>query len=289
MFTDTFGQNWYKVGLHIHTTLSDGRKTPEEMAEIYKNAGYDAVAITDHWVYSPQSEINGLPIISGCEYNLGASDTIEGVMHIVGLGMQYEPKLTPECDPQTVIDSINNAGGLAVLAHPAWSLNTTEQIKNLKGFFATEIYNTVSNVNQSDRPYSGYFVDLMANLGIYFPLLATDDVHYYNGDDETKSFVYVKAESNQPKDILAALQKGDFYASQGPTLSVEKENRTVHVKCSPCEKIVCFSNASITGDHILRGKNLTGYSYNLRDFETWIRVEVTDEQGNVAYSNFLQF
>ena len=75
MFKDMNGDNRYKVGLHTHTTLSDGRVSPEEAAKIYKAAGYDALAITDHWKYYPEGELEGLLIISGCEYNMGASDT----------------------------------------------------------------------------------------------------------------------------------------------------------------------------------------------------------------------
>ena len=48
MYKDIFGKTRQKVGLHIHTTNSDGRATPEESAEIYKAHGYDAIAFTDH-------------------------------------------------------------------------------------------------------------------------------------------------------------------------------------------------------------------------------------------------
>ena len=41
MFTDEKGKKWYKVGLHVHTTISDGKVTPERMARIYKNAYCD--------------------------------------------------------------------------------------------------------------------------------------------------------------------------------------------------------------------------------------------------------
>ena len=49
---------------------------------------------------------------------------------------------------------------MAVLAHPAWSLNTVQQAEALQGVGATEIYNTVSDVHESSRPYSGDFVDI---------------------------------------------------------------------------------------------------------------------------------
>ena len=41
MEKDMFGVSRLKVNLHMHTTLSDGSKTPEEAAEIYKKAGYE--------------------------------------------------------------------------------------------------------------------------------------------------------------------------------------------------------------------------------------------------------
>ena len=43
MFQDMFGNPRLKVGLHIHTTISDGRKSPEKAARIYKAAGFDAI------------------------------------------------------------------------------------------------------------------------------------------------------------------------------------------------------------------------------------------------------
>ena len=34
MIIDKFGEKYYKLGLHLHTTLSDGGKTPEEVARV---------------------------------------------------------------------------------------------------------------------------------------------------------------------------------------------------------------------------------------------------------------
>ena len=38
----------YKANLHSHSTLSDGKLTPEELKKLYKDNGYDILAITDH-------------------------------------------------------------------------------------------------------------------------------------------------------------------------------------------------------------------------------------------------
>ena len=38
----------YKANLHSHTTLSDGKRSPEELVSEYKKRGYSVLAITDH-------------------------------------------------------------------------------------------------------------------------------------------------------------------------------------------------------------------------------------------------
>lgn len=287
MYTDKQGQKWYKVGLHIHTTESDGKATPEEAAEIYRAAGFDAIAITDHWKYHKEDTISGLKIISGCEYHLEKGDSISGVMHIVGVGMKKDPGVLREYTRQEVIDAIKESDGIAILAHPAWSLNTIEDAKSLSGFTATEIYNTVSDVGQSSRPYSGYFVDVLANAGTTYKLVATDDAHYYGGVDETKSYIMVNAKSDSTEEILSAIKNGNFYSSQGPKLYVTRQEGKIIVRCSKCMKIIFLSNAVWAPDKILRGEDLTYAEYTVKDFEQWVRVEVVDDKGNYAWSNII--
>lgn len=289
MQKDIFGNNRYKVGLHTHTSLSDGKCAPEEAARIYKAAGFDALAFTDHWVYGAETKIDGLTILSGCEYNLGESDTSDGVIHIVGVGMKKDPEIVREAATrQIVVDAIKAAGGVAIWAHPAWSLNSLRDTETVCGFDAVEIYNTVSNAGQSSRPYSGYFVDVLANNGIIYPLIATDDTHYYNGEDETKSYIMVKAESNSQADIISAILRKDFYATQGPQLHVKREGDSISVDCSSCVMINFLSNIAWAPDRITKGKNLTHGEYRIKSCEKWIRVEIVDEDGNYAWSNIIE-
>jgi len=289
MYTDMFGKVRYKIGLHIHTTLSDGHVSPEEAAGIYREAGFDAIAITDHWKYHAADTLSGLPILAGCEYNMGASDTSVDVMHIVGVGMDRAPELQKEtATRQDVIHAIRANGGMAILAHPAWSLNCPEHAEALTGFSAVEIYNTVSNVNQSSRPYSGYFVDLLSNRGTFYPLIATDDTHYYDGSDETKSWIMVHAESLQKEDLFSAIEHGDFYATQGPELHVRREGDLLIADCSPCIMINFLSNAAWGPDRITRGKDLTHAEYKIKAWDKWVRVEIHDADGRYAWSNIIR-
>jgi len=284
MIVDEQGNKFYKLGLHIHTTISDGRKTPEDVAAEYKADGYDAIALTDHWKFGNSRELAGLMILSGCEYNMGA-ETISGVMHILGIGMKYDPQIPNTSTRQQVIDKIKDAGGIAVLAHPDWSLNTVHDASQLSGFSATEIYNAVSEAHQSLRAYSDYFIDVCANAGIYFNLFATDDAHYYDGSDSRKGWIMVKADELSDEALIEAIEKGDYYASQGPNLLVRFEDGKVIVECSPCSVIGVLSNLAWAPDRVLRGEDLTRFEYTIKKNEKWIRVEVIDTDGKHAWSN----
>ena len=284
MVTDQWGNTWYKVGLHIHTTLSDGRKTPEEVIGRYRANGYDAIALTDHWKFGAGKEADGILILSGCEYNSRGHDAISGVMHIVGIGMTREPELTRESTRQEVVDEILTCGGLPVLAHPAWSMNTVADAQELPRMVLTEVYNGVSEAHQSMRAYSESFVDQCANAGIYYQLLATDDAHYYDGTDDNSGWVMVKAETCSAPALMEALRKGDFYASRGPELYVTRQGNRFVVDCSPCSYVAALSNLSWTGGRILRGEAVTHFEYECKETEKWLRIQCCDEQGNLAWS-----
>lgn len=285
MIRDANGGTYYKVALHIHTMRSDGRATPEEAVFLYRQNGYDAIAITDHWVFSNDGEIDGMPIISGCEYNTGKNDTATGVMHILALGMKQDPHLPRHATNREIAQAIVAAGGLAVLAHPAWSLNTPEELLAIPELGATEIYNSVSEAHESRRADSSYFVDLCANRGRYPLLLATDDAHFYDGTDTCRGFVMVRADACTADALLDALRRGNFFASQGPSLFVERRGDTLVIDCSPVSVISVQSSLSIAHGHTRRGEGLTHMEYDLRENERWVRVEIEDAEGRRAWSN----
>lgn len=309
MFTDRLGKNRLKIGLHTHTTLSDGHKTPEEAAAIYKAAGYDAIALTDHWVYGEAGELAGLRILSGCEYDVSgihgenrdtACAAVTEVYHIVGIGMSRKPDIPIEWrgNGQTgedvrdrargIVKAIRAAGGFAVLAHPAWSLNTPEQILSVGDVDATEIYNSVSDWGMSDRPYSGIIVDQIASYGMHLPLLATDDTHYYDGD-ECRGAVMVEVDAVSQLGLLGALRAERFYATRGPEVHLEQVSPdTVKLMCTPAVKIAFLSNAVWTAGRMVRGEGLTEAVYRIKSHETYLRAEVTDACGRVGYSQIIR-
>lgn len=290
MYTDLLGKKRMKLGLHIHTTESDGKKTPEEMAQIYLDAGYDAVAVTDHWRWRASGQIGDLRTISGCEYNIGGQDTAaEGVFHLIALGAGEEPIITDKTDPVHIIEAVNKAGGGVVLGHPAWSLNTVDHFKLVKGVIATEIYNTVSGLHASNRPDSSAIIDLAANQGVCYPLIATDDAHYYDGD-QCVSYIMLDVTDGKmtDADIIRKIAEGEFYATQGPEVHMTRcEDGTFEVRCSPASRISFYSQTAWTAQRNQWGENLTFAKYTPNEFEKWLRVEVTNAEGKQAWSNII--
>ena len=155
MYIDEHGARWFKGNLHTHTTDSDGRMSPDDCAGLYCGRGYDFLSLTDHWKIS-KTRIHecGILLLSGTEYDFG-KNVRDGIFHVVAVGYEKDPGVTREDTAQSCIDKIHAAGGVADLAHPAWSLNTVEQLMSLSGVDYTEIYNTTSGLPRNCRPYSG--------------------------------------------------------------------------------------------------------------------------------------
>ncbi len=286
MYTDIFGKTRVKLGVHQHTTRSDGALSPTEMAALYRQYGYDAVAVTDHWVYSYAENFDGIRSLGGCEYHVGYRDASEGVFHILCLLAEREPTLAREgATAQGIIDAIHAAGGLAVLAHPAWSLNVPDMVTKLKGLDGVEIFNTVSK--WTGRADASVLVDLYATAGLYLPIFAADDFHRMQGRHTIAptAFIMVEADSTEPAVLREAIRAGHFYASTGPEIHVRREENEIIVSCTPVSRVEFFTNNVITAGRVIEGEGMTHASYKICDYERFVRVAVTDAAGGTAWSH----
>ena len=280
-----------KGNLHTHTTRTDGRKTPGEAIALYAQHGYDFIALTDHYVYNPACECGGMTVISGVEYDTG-TNAKDGIWHIVALGMKDDPGLTREPskpDVRTIIRTIKEHGGTVDLAHPAWSMNRPDEMLSLAplGIDCTEIYNTVSGVPFNCRPYSGGIVDMLALGGWYPPCIAVDDTHFYEGE-ECRSYILADCEDRSQESILKSVREGRFIATQGPEFTVNADGGTVTVECTPCERIVFYTDTLYVGDRVTRGSGITKATYYIKPTDTFVRVELTDEQGRMGWSRAIK-
>ena len=161
----------YHYNFHMHTVASDGKLTPSELAQQALDIGLKGFAITDHHSVNgyrqaqaylnqakQQSSTNQLILWTGIEIT---SRLLEVDVHILGYAFNPEhPALQPylqssspcgqEAKAHQVIDSIHQAGGLAVLAHPHRYRRSAKQLISLAaqlGIDGVEAYYAYGNSN----------------------------------------------------------------------------------------------------------------------------------------------
>ena len=85
----------------------------------YERAGYDVLAITDHWHRSDAAVGSG-PRDPGAELNCLLPGDRDG--HVLALGIEADPgELTSGATSPGTADWIIGCGGVAYLAHPYWT------------------------------------------------------------------------------------------------------------------------------------------------------------------------
>ncbi len=278
---------FWKGNLHAHTTRSDGLKKPEEVCDTYRRAGYDFLALTDHRLVGNETRQDGsLLVLSGIEMDYQLPREL---IHIVGVGV--EPSLMIDyrygaIDPQPDIDRVRAAGGRAFLCHPAWSLNTPEVMRSMERLSGAEIYNTLSGVPwNADRADSSGILDVLFASGHLLPVTATDDAHFYTGE-QCVSYVMVQAEKCDWPSLRSAIDAGRFYATQGPRIErLSFDGQTVSVVCSPVSRITFYSDRSWVSGRTRVGDGMTESQYTVQSHESFVRVELCDAAGRRAWSS----
>ena len=276
-----------KANFHCHTTESDGRLDPESAAGFYESAGYDVLAITDHRTVTLLPSNDKLLLIPGIEIDY----VLPGqCVHILGIGMDASAggKWNRFGTPQEGIDLIRKLGGLAVLAHPAWSLNTPEFMRSLTGLSGVEIWNSVSTLPlNADRADSSSLLDVTwASGGELLPVYANDDSHPYK-DEAGVAATMVQAEKKTVPAVMEALRLGRFYATTGPQIyQIEnKNNQEIIVHCSPAESIIFYSDSPWAAGRTVIRSGMTECNYFIQKNDHFVRIEVRDAAGRKAWSS----
>lgn len=279
---------FYRGNLHTHTKLSDGRRTPEEAVELYRQNGYDFIAITDHNKTYPNREMGDFTVLGGIELDWTDAEKNK-TFHVIGFGLENAIEKVPGELPWDIQKRIVENGGLAMLGHPLWSMMDVSDLWEMDHCFATEIYSGVSE-GYSGRGDSSAYVDAAAARGCCKMLAGVDDVHFYDRDF-MHAWVMVQADSLKREDLMQALREGRFYASQGPRfVQVQWEGDQMTVQCEPCRRIAFFSNVYYTADRIAlapEGETICQASYKIKPGDKWIRVELMDDQGRRATTQYI--
>ena len=153
----TFTEDNYhnNVNLHIHSTFSDGKMNFDEILCQAKDKGYEYISVTDHNTidgYLKTDFKSETMVITGIEFDCWYKTTFF-FFFFYGFDVNTEllnpflakNKQDTESDwvrifakrnVKKLIQAIHDAGGIAVLAHPAcyWCLNLDAFVKQLIDF-----------------------------------------------------------------------------------------------------------------------------------------------------------
>lgn len=288
--------NFYKANLHVHSTVSDGAMSPEEIKRIYSEKGYSIVAFTDHEIMVPHKELTDdkfLAITSteisvnertDCDFfftktyhlniyspneNKDCFNTFDKSKMWLKHSFDY---ITDEQENATynrvysvecindIIKKANEEGCLVSYNHPVWSLQDYSDYIDLKGLWGIELYNTGCSRNgyfDSEKPLD----DLLRVGERIFPL-ATDDAHLLQ--DCFGGYVMVGADQLTYDKVFDALKHGDFYASTGPEfLEISIEGSAVKIVCSPVKHIALSTDCRQLYSKRATDNLLTEASFNI--------------------------
>lgn len=280
---------WLRGNLHTHTSLSDGDSTPAEMATWYRDHGYQFLVITDHDLLTEVPAPEGLVLIPGEE----VTDRLpKKPLHVnaIGLTRVVPPQggKSPVDVLQRNIDAVRAAGGIPLVNHPnfGWAFGA-EELRQLRGVTLLEIASGHPYVNSQGPPAVEAMWDELLTAGQRVWGVAVDDSHHLKRPWDTdvalpgKGWVVVRAEKAESRAILAALERGDFYASTGVELE-EVSRGSVKVK----EKNGAHYRVQFigSGGRVLQETRGPAATYAIQGTEGYVRARVLDSNGRMAWT-----
>jgi predicted metal-dependent phosphoesterase TrpH len=289
------GRFW-KGNLHTHSNASDGVRTPEAVCATYREAGYDFLALTDHFMAK-----YGFPIVDTRPFRTPGFTTILGAelhapatalgetWHIlaVGLPADFAPLQPGESGPDLAARAIA-AGAFVAIPHPAWYALTAEDAASLPGAHAVEVYNHTSQL-RTERGDGVYLADQLLARGRRIGLIAVDDAHFACMD-AFGGWVMVKAEANEPEALLAALKAGRYYATQGPLIhDISWGPEEVEITCSPAMGVMVLGRGSRATQSIAPGQTRVRLPYAALKPGGFARIVIADAAGRRAWANPVTF
>ncbi len=294
---------WFKGNLHAHTLNSDGDSTPEEVVRWYREHGYDFLVLTDHNFLTGVDGLNAMQGAPGRFLVVKGEEVTSAVgtkpIHVNGLDVDrlVEPPQAATVVEmvQGMVDAIRDARGVPSINHPnfGWAI-TADELASVQRTRLFEVYNghpQVNNLGGGGVPGLEEVWDRILSSGRMLYGIAVDDAHHFKRPwDATASspghgWVYVRAASLEPRALVEALERGEFYSSTGVVLDAVDATGTavkVTVKATPFSK---YRIQFIGRDgRVLREVADSAATYAIKGDEGYVRAKVLESNGAVAWT-----
>ncbi len=295
---------WYKGNTHTHTKNSDGDSPPTDVVKWYADHKYNFLFMTDHEFLTPIAPLNEqfgktdeFVVMQGQE----VTDSFDKKPHhLNGLGisrvcMPARSSLSSAANIQANVDCIRSAGGVPQLNHPnfGWALTATE-IQKVKNLALMEIHNghpLVNNLGGGGSPGAEEIWDKLLTAGMKVYGIADDDSHAFKQLNENhlanpgRGWIFVRSPELTQSAILAAIERGDFYASTGvelEDLSYDGKSLTVDIKEARWSKYMI--NFIGRGGRVFKTTTTEPATYRTKGSEGYVRVKIIESNGKMAWT-----
>jgi hypothetical protein len=293
---------WLKGNTHTHTLNSDGDSTPDDVVRWYREHGYQFLVLTDHNFLTSVDALNALHgadqkflVMRGEEVTdrFGTSP-----LHINGLDLAslVEPQGgTSVVDVlQRNVDAIRRAGGVPHVNHPnfGWAM-TADELRQVERTRLFEIWNghpQVNNAGGGGVPGLEQMWDSILTSGRLIYGIAVDDAHTFKQPGNPavagpgRGWVMVRASTLEPRAIVEAMERGDFYASTGVVLAdYEATAASIHVAV----RATTFARYRIqfigSGGRLLAEVPESEAVYTFTGDEGYVRARILESNGLMAW------
>jgi hypothetical protein len=294
---------WFKGNTHTHTVNSDGDSTPDEVVRWYREHGYNFLVLTDHNYLTAVDGLNAVHgaadkfiVVRGEEVTSTASSK---AVHVNGIDVDSLVKQSTSPSvavaAQENVDGIRRANGVPHINHPnfTWAM-TPDDLLQVQRTRLFEIYNghpQVNNEGGGGTPGLEEIWDRLLSSGRLIYGVAVDDAHHFKrpGDPLAsgpgRGWIYVRAERLEPRALVEAMERGDFYASTGVELAsydATANGITLTVKATTYSRYrVQFIGQS--GKVLLEQTTPTA-SYTFKGDEGYVRARILESNGYAAWA-----
>ena len=287
-----------KGDVHVHTTKSDGRDTPDAILDRLLTCGFDFCCLADHDQVGIPGEKAGLLLLQGQEASAETG-------HIVVLDSPLVRE--PSWSTGEQLDAFGASGGVTVLSHPKireftssreLSYGPTRLLEELAGRYdGIEIYThnvgsgPRSAMDRLDVIWSAAVLAWGAHAKCPFrPVwgIASSDAHDVSRIVPDVGIV-AWPEDRSTEAIVAAIRQGAFYALANTTArfsALHLEGRVLSV-CASGAGVIRVIGVGGNPVHAVAGNDTAPLRlrYTVRGDEGYLRVEAIDARGQYAYSN----
>jgi hypothetical protein len=291
---------WLKGNTHTHTLESDGDSSPDTVAAWYKKHGYNFLVISDHNVWVDPARFSYLVdstymLIPGEEITTRFGPK---PVHVNGLNI---PRVIPPLTDTTLlgtvqknVDAVRAVDGVPHINHPNFGWAISEDILwKVNNDKLVEIHNghpLVHNEGGGDSPGMEEVWDYLLTKGKRIYGIAVDDAHHFKGEfsadraNPGRGWVVVRASRLDPREIMASMEAGRFYASSGvelDSISVTSRDMKIAIRQRGDFK---FTTEFIGKDGtVLKSTGLNPATYHMNGSESYVRARVTNSGGEKAW------